>query len=180
MGKTDYAKVTPEEYQRLLTTKALLEERLDKTRDSLDEHRLEADTDVLTGVLNNRGLIRRTRGRDWGWWVMADLNCFKLAQDAHEDGHAYGDRILVEFAIFLAEATRGQNGQRPGDIVGRKGGDEFLVWCETRLGARKIRDRIREWASRDGKVTSAAGFGEDPETADAALYIHKQRLKETT
>jgi hypothetical protein len=58
--------------------------------------------------------------------------------------------------------------------VGRKGGDEFLVWCETRAGARRIRDAIREWTSEDDAVSASAGLGQDADAADSACYLNKQ------
>ena len=147
----------------------------------VEEHRdcllLEADTDSLTGLLNRRGLVRRTRGRDWGHFVAADLDGFKRAQDAHPDGHAYGDRILIEFTDFLLTNTR-QDDMRAQDIMcSRIGGDEFMVWCETRVGAHRIRDIIRNWHSEDHQVTASAGIGRDTAAADAEMYMNKHIRK---
>lgn len=137
--------------------------------DALDCARIEADTDPLTGLLNRRGLERRTAARDWGWFVAIDLDGFKSAQDHHPDGHSYGDGILRELAAFLRDSIRS------GDVLAsRKGGDEFLVWVETRAGARRIRDAVRAWRSADGKVGASAGLGRTPDAADAACYLDKK------
>jgi diguanylate cyclase (GGDEF)-like protein len=50
--------------------------------------------------------------------VLLDLNGFKQVNDTH--GHLAGDRLLVEVARRLAEAS-------PINSAGRLGGDEFLL-----------------------------------------------------
>ncbi len=146
-----------------------------------DHFMMQADTDSLTGLLNLRGLERRTRARDWGWYVAVDLDDFKAAQDAHERGHAYGDGILEEWSDWITANTRQGRDMRARDIlVARTGGDEFTLWCETRVGATRIRDAVREWRSDDGLVSASAGLGQDRENADAACYINKQDRKEST
>jgi len=148
-------------------------EELRAAEERADDLMMQADTDSLTGLLNRRGLERRTRARDWGWFVAVDLNGFKAAQDAHPDKHAFGDLVLQEFTEFVLRHTR-QHSERARDVlIARTGGDEFLVWCETRVGALRIRDVIRAWRSQHGEVTAAAGLGKDPAAADAAMYLHK-------
>lgn len=154
-------------------------DRLRLAEEQRDILLLEADTDSLTGLLNRRGLDRRTRGRDWGWFVAADLDGFKRAQDTHPEGHAYGDRILLEFTDSLLTNTR-HGEMRARDIMcSRTGGDEFTIWCETRVGAYRIRDMIRGWHSEDHQVTASAGIGKDTDAADAAMYLHKQRTRQS-
>lgn len=150
-----------------------MKEALLAAEERADNHMMAADTDCLTGLLNRRGLQRRTLNRDWGFYVAADLNGFKVAQDGHPEGHEYGNRILVEFSDFIMDNTR-QRDMRARDILAsRTGGDEFTIWTETRAGARRIKHAIREWVSKDGKVTSSAGMGETASAADAACYLNK-------
>ena len=94
----------------------------------------EATTDPLTGLLNRRGfereLMRRqvTRRRDGESWVAALIDCDWFKQINDRFGHATGDRVLRA----VAERTRSM--LRPGDVVARVGGDEFLVlFPDTRL-----------------------------------------------
>src|SRR5690606_30078585 len=51
--------------------------------------------------------------------VMADLDRFKAVNDAR--GHAAGDRLMTAVAAIL------RLGQRPHDVVGRVGGEEFGI-----------------------------------------------------
>jgi diguanylate cyclase (GGDEF)-like protein len=89
--------------------------------------RHEAHTDELTGLLNRKGLaidaksafsltdrtgIPLTIG-------LIDLDGFKQVNDS--DGHAAGDRLLVD----VAKAWNDE--MQPGDIFARLGGDEFLA-----------------------------------------------------
>lgn len=56
--------------------------------------------------------------------VMIDVNKFKLINDTY--GHKLGDEVLVFVAETLSKSFR-KYGSRNHDIVGRFGGDEFIV-----------------------------------------------------
>lgn len=86
----------------------------------------QATCDPLTGLLNRRGILAalddalRGVGRAAPLAVLlVDLNGFKQINDRY--GHAAGDRTLADLADLLARSVRG------GDLVGRLGGDEFLL-----------------------------------------------------
>ena len=155
-------------YIRLTEAVVAAEERADRLM-------MESDTCPLTGLLNRRGLTRRTHDRDWGWFVVADLDGFKRAQDKPGRGHAYGDAILVEFAEFLLTNTRQRELRARDLLAARTGGDEFTIWTETRAGARRIKEAIREWASNDGEVSASVGIGQTTDAADAACYMDKTK-----
>jgi diguanylate cyclase (GGDEF)-like protein len=53
--------------------------------------------------------------------IIIDIDYFKMVNDTH--GHQVGDTVLVEFANILKENTRKT------DIVGRWGGEEFMIIC---------------------------------------------------
>jgi diguanylate cyclase (GGDEF)-like protein len=86
-----------------------------------------ATLDGLTGVLNRRAWMTRAatevavsvRYAHPVTVLMIDLDHFKRVNDRH--GHEAGDRALV----FIARAL--QAAVRPGDLVGRYGGEEFCV-----------------------------------------------------
>jgi len=98
--------------------------RIERSRQRSEER---SRTDLLTGLLNRRGLRElvemRLSGKQWATRkpivVFADLDHFKNVNDNH--GHAEGDRVLAMVGSLLKKTLRDQ------DLVARYGGDEFLV-----------------------------------------------------
>jgi diguanylate cyclase (GGDEF)-like protein/PAS domain S-box-containing protein len=86
-----------------------------------------ATYDALTGCLNRASVLAElaqaiTQDREEGAGtavVFVDLDGFKTVNDTR--GHAAGDALLQEIARQL------NAGARRGDVVGRVGGDEFLL-----------------------------------------------------
>jgi diguanylate cyclase (GGDEF)-like protein len=84
-----------------------------------------ANTDSLTGLLNRDAFSRQANLRlaaapDRPYaLLLVDLDHFKLINDRH--GHDVGDQALR----LVAEAMR--KVLRPGDLLGRHGGEEFTV-----------------------------------------------------
>jgi len=84
-----------------------------------------ATQDTLTGLLNRLGLERAlsaafSRQTAPELAVLAiDLDFFKQVNDAH--GHQGGDHVLRHVARILERNTR------RGDLIGRPGGDEFVI-----------------------------------------------------
>jgi len=86
-----------------------------------------AEHDPLTGAMNRGGLERamtqlgssaRRESRPLAL-LLIDIDHFKSLNDTH--GHATGDRILRLFTDAARSALR------PGDVLARHGGDEFVV-----------------------------------------------------
>ena len=101
---------------------------VDITDSKVKERHMEsmALSDPLTGVLNRRGFERDgsqrlTESADdaTGALLFIDLNDFKIINDSH--GHEIGDQLLTIAAKRLLKSLRSC------DIIGRPGGDEFVV-----------------------------------------------------
>jgi diguanylate cyclase (GGDEF)-like protein len=101
--------------------------RLHNRAERLLQHRALAETDSLTGVANRQAAthgverLLRLAGRHERPMSLAllDLDRFKAVNDRH--GHAAGDTVLRRFGKLLTQRFRGE------DVVGRWGGEEFVV-----------------------------------------------------
>ncbi|MEO8278984.1 MAG: diguanylate cyclase [Ideonella sp.] len=102
-------------------------------------------SDQLTGLYNRVRLdhvlkderARRELGATEMSVILLDLDNFKLVNDMH--GHQVGDQVLVIVARLLKESSR------HADVVGRWGGEEFLLICrDTALeGAAVLAEKLR-------------------------------------
>jgi diguanylate cyclase (GGDEF)-like protein len=118
-----------------------------------------ATVDGLTGVFNRRAWmllaeIEMAVSTRYGHSVavlMIDLDHFKQINDTH--GHDAGDRAL----LFVARALRAA--VRPGDVVGRYGGEEFCVLMNHADdgAARAFDARLRAYI--DAVAQRELGFG---------------------
>lgn len=140
-----------------------LQTRLRSLSEEIAHFRELALTDSLTGLVNRRGLqialrselARCRRHRLNLGLVMVDLDDFK--QVNRQAGYLGGDQALQEVARRLGASSRQE------DIVGRFGGDEFLVVLpETDLeGARRCGEKLLEVL------------------ADSPILLEKQELRLT-
>lgn len=158
-----------------------------------------ANTDYLTGVLNRRAYMDRLgeeinrclRNNRSLSIILMDIDHFKFINDMH--GHLSGDFVLKRFAEGILETSRSY------DVVGRYGGEEFIVCLpETSLaGAMTIAERMRKNIEDlefhlhdrpDAVVRITASFGVASCTtqcldqadslisqADSALYLAKEK-----
>ncbi len=152
-----------------------------------------ANHDALTGAANRGAVLSKVEGeasrsaRQGSHYciILFDLDFFKKINDSH--GHRAGDIVLKE------AVRRAQIELRPYDVLGRYGGEEFMVLlpgCELRAGA-VVAERLRKCLADapfdvDGhKLDVTASFGivcsSSPhsslemlvDAADSALYRAK-------
>lgn len=154
-----------------------------------------AGTDALTGLANRRAFDRAFE-REWAIAARAkrplavaivDVDHFKAFNDTY--GHIAGDECLTKLAEILSGTLF-----RPGDFVGRYGGEEFvIVLPDTDLaGAQHVCARVQEIVSTTNlpheaspldHLTVSVGFAslvpgkgsrnQLLDAADAALYAAK-------
>ncbi len=176
--------------ERLLAHLRIERDRVASANEAL---RHQAATDPLTGVANRRqffellggALARSRRSGELVAVLFIDLDQFKSLNDTR--GHATGDAVLTEAARRMADAVRA------GDVVARRGGDEFTVLLASpasTVDALAVADRIRARLSEpvptpsgDVQLTASIGLacnddlGTDAEAlmheADIALYRAK-------
>lgn len=169
--------------QRVLRREAVLRKKWE----------IRASHDHLTGLVNRGVLmsllaheIERFQRFNGSFSIaMLDIDHFKAVNDSY--GHVVGDQVLVEFSKRLQTLIRGA------DVVGRMGGEEFLLLLPDTdaASAHHVLDNLRAKAAAEPfcvggeelRVTFSAGIagcfrGATPESlleeADRNLYYAKQ------
>jgi diguanylate cyclase (GGDEF)-like protein len=188
--KTSTRKMTEEGQESL----GSLKQQISVYQTKLEEAEMAASRDGLTGLRNRQSLeeqiSRLIEQQNPFCLMMIDLNGFKAVNDSH--GHATGDELLKQFATELRSVSRST------DVVGRWGGDEFVILVDGTLAEGEARvQRIRDWACGEytlksaggelkikvgaaiGLIEAAAGepLADAMKRADAAMYADKRDAK---
>lgn len=148
-------------------------------------------TDELTGLLRKGAWFERfyaarsllTRNKNFGFAVaVIDLDNFKKINDTL--GHAEGDRVLKKVASLLKENIS------LSDVIGRYGGDEFMILFNRTSPAKAASAcrRILSVLNDNGIQASIGVVGEIDdvlcldrifEKADKTMYAAKKHSKNT-
>jgi diguanylate cyclase (GGDEF)-like protein len=185
---------------RNFTTIQMQQDQLDRANSELQikQRDLERLTrlDGLTGLFNRRTFVELSRqelmrGQRQGSAtaiLLFDLDHFKRINDTW--GHPAGDAVLRNVATVAARAVRGT------DLLGRLGGEEFIVLLPSTSieAARKLAEKIRAhlqanpaaWEGHSIAATASIGvagttaaqkrdFDSLYHEADKALYLAKTR-----
>jgi diguanylate cyclase len=144
--KTVVAKMAEEGEQSISRLRA----EVANYRVRLEESEKRESVDPLTGLANRREIEAQVEER-MSWkrtfcFAMLDLNGFKRINDMY--GHVAGDDLLKQFAAELKAQFRST------DIVGRWGGDEFVILVDSGIEEAQVSlDRVRKWAFGDYKIS---------------------------
>ena len=158
-------------------------EKLWEENQRLDQ---EARRDSLTGLLNRGAtearvdeLLSETEG---GAILVSDLDDFKGINDRY--GHIVGDQLLQKTAQLLGYMTR------RGDVLGRVGGDEFVIFfpgfrspAALEERCRMIQRRFEEFRETEGRglplsITIGSAFREEGDTYRTLFDRGDRRLLE--
>ena len=124
----------------------------------VDELRIKSVTDALTGAYTYGYLyevleieIQRTlNDRTPLSAMIVDIDEFKRVNDSH--GHLFGDRVIKETAETITAHVRSH------DILGRYGGDEFVVVMPGAdlATAQHVAERVRAGIAKNGYLTTVS------------------------
>lgn len=173
------------------------EKRISEQVKRINELERLSHTDELTSITNRRGFMhafareldRVNRDKSQGGLlIMIDLDNFKTTNDRY--GHDAGDAALKVVASTLA------NDIRTMDVVGRLGGDEFIILFvnTTRREAleraqfliKKLNNLSFVWHGEEIPVRASLGLKEYGKgstaqgifnAADASMYENKKQIK---
>lgn len=150
-------------------------------------------TDMMTGLYNHEfsftqikeGICNIVADTNKLTIAMIDIDNFKLINDTY--GHTAGDEVLKDFASILKKEVREL------DVVGRYGGEEFIIIFRNTLKAnvesiiKRIREEVKGCEFTQGiKLTFSCGISEYDggtaenlvKSADAKLYYVKNHGKD--
>lgn len=141
-----------------------------------------AQTDALTGLYNKETtklltdeLLSKDKDEIHAFLIL-DMDCFKQINDVY--GHAVGDIVLQKFGKLL------KNIFREGDILGRIGGDEFVVVMKNvqtkDIASKKAQELLSKTQEHKidelkGKTISISiGISTAPQDGDCYMDLYKR------
>lgn len=169
---------------------------IDKTRREIEHMQSLAEKDSMTGLYNKAATqlmitecIRKSAPGERHAFMMIDLDNFKMVNDRF--GHAYGDAAIIKLAHLTKSIFRTT------DIIGRIGGDEFVVFLKNVDDNAVIEEKAEALCKGMNRIEARPGskymlsvtvgvsfYGSDAENydslykaADTAMYIAKSKGK---
>lgn len=138
-------------------------------RERSEQHyRAAAEKDELTGLYNRRGFMQKAMEATSAGGPLAvmflDLDHFKQINDRF--GHAAGDSVLMMVAQVLRETVRA------GDVIGRVGGEEFVLLLPgaDESTAQAAAERVQR-GLKQAAISLRMGEGEAPLECTASIGL---------
>ena len=199
---TDHSEQVLQLFSQLIAQQIQNEQLMKKLQQANVALTTASYTDELTGLPNRRAVFDQlprlfSRAKDDARYVLvafADLDGFKQINDIH--GHETGDDFLCAIGKRLKEGVRGD------EVLGRLGGDEFIVagagpaeYGEALRATSAFRDRLSELLSGEYQLKSCVIDYAGPSIgaiainpaittpddalreADTLMYVDKKRRK---
>ena len=146
-----------------------LRKQVEDYQTKLEEAEKIASRDALTGISNRvyvEGRIEERITSEVDFCVaILDLDGFKKVNDEH--GHLTGDELLKQFAGELRSACRST------DIIGRWGGDEFILLLDAGFEEAQAQiDRVRKWVCGNYEIRGPEGALKFRVNASIGLAAH--------
>lgn len=138
---------------------------------------------ALTGVYNRENtqkvidaILRENAPEGFHGFLILDMDHFKEVNDVY--GHVMGDNVLKMLGGFLKEQFREQ------DVIGRIGGDEFVILL-CNIGSRKnmesrikkLHEKLREIRMEgmgEHTFTFSAGIAFAPQDGDTFMELYQK------
>ncbi len=177
----------------------ILQNEIIESKKAQQELQIKAERDPLTKLYNKEvtqvlidDYIYSHKNESLNALFLIDLDNFKSAND--QRGHIFGDELLVEVSKKLTHLFRID------DVVGRIGGDEFMVFMKNIVDVAGVESKANEICkalhiSFENKnktmsnISSSVGISLFPgqaktyadlyQKADIALYMAKEKGKDT-
>lgn len=111
---------------------------------------IQKDTDDLTGLKNKGAVTREINAflnddaKSKGIMMLLDIDSFKSINDTY--GHDVGDTVINKFGVFLGSVFTN------GEISGRFGGDEFIVFIKDTDDISAAEDAVRKVINGASKI----------------------------
>jgi len=186
----DFAQVRSSLVRQASELKTYVDQMAEDSRESVAQLQAEVSTyesklkvveqlalqDALTGLSNRRTVEERIEWRiaekHTFCVVMLDLDGFKQVNDTY--GHATGDGLLQQFSRELRSNIRST------DIVGRWGGDEFIVVLDCDLNTANSQvERVRKWVLGEYTIQTDATSGKVKVRINASIGIAQWQSGQT-
>ncbi len=156
------------------TKSDVLQRTVDMQKSEIIENKIKAERDSLVNAYNRTAtetkIIEALDEVQHGAFFVVDVDDFKNINDTH--GHPFGDKVLMYISKRITSTFREH------DIVGRFGGDEFVVFLKNAPTVEMVKGKAKELC-RDINVPFSDGIGSSSQiTISIGIALFPQHGKD--